>query len=462
MAEMESIQRTEVAAPQVDYAFWDVPGAEFKIIYSLPLFHEIDFAVNEGYRKIPHGGIEVGGVLFGRMDSESVRLESFRPIHCEHASGPSLQLSEKDLARLAQQLSDAASDAELRSLQPVGWFLAHTRSPLELTETEAKQFERFFPGPHKVTVLVKPERFQPTRFGFLVRGLNGEMPREATPNAVILPLPGRAKKAGQFVPSIPAPASPVGAGRRMVIPAAPEAESASGDGVLPDREEEAGLNIETVPAETQDSDAVGALEDLRSPDEKARARRMARERARVMEEAFPPGAAVPPPAPTPPSAVTPPSPVSPPIAETGTPWSGGGYMPASDPQRSYALDEYSRVAPRGSLLTGKSSVVLALAALLGCLAGYIAYLQLPAQVIPLDVQTVNHTIIVSWPANETKNAVYATIRLNDGAPVPLSAEERLSGQISLAAEKDFKVELTARNWIRDCRGIVRYVKPANH
>ena len=34
------------------------------------LFHEIDFVVNEGYRKIPHGGIEEGGLLFGAIDEE--------------------------------------------------------------------------------------------------------------------------------------------------------------------------------------------------------------------------------------------------------------------------------------------------------------------------------------------------------------------------------------------------------
>ena len=47
-----------------EYAYWKVPDSETVVTYSLPLFHEIDFAVNEGYRKIPHGGIEEGGLLF--------------------------------------------------------------------------------------------------------------------------------------------------------------------------------------------------------------------------------------------------------------------------------------------------------------------------------------------------------------------------------------------------------------
>src|SRR5437588_11578638 len=110
------------------YATWTRPETQVAVTYSLPLFHEIDFVVNEGYRRIPHGGIEVGGLLFGRVENNSVRLEAFRSIECEHASGPSFVLSDRDLALLKQQLAKAASDPELQGLQVAGWFIAHTRS----------------------------------------------------------------------------------------------------------------------------------------------------------------------------------------------------------------------------------------------------------------------------------------------------------------------------------------------
>jgi hypothetical protein len=120
-----------------EYAFWAIPGAAATVTYSLPLFHEIDFAVNEGYRKIPHGGIEEGGLLFGVIDEKGVRVEAFRPIACEHASGPSFLLSDRDLEVLHSQIENAASDPELVGLHVVGLFLAHTRSPLTLTDREA-------------------------------------------------------------------------------------------------------------------------------------------------------------------------------------------------------------------------------------------------------------------------------------------------------------------------------------
>ena len=101
------------------FAFWDIPGSSRKVIYSLPVFHEIDFAVNEGYRKIPHGGIEVAGLLFGSITSDAVRIEAFRPIECEHASGPSLNFSERDLTALAHQLKYAEADPELKKFTTV-------------------------------------------------------------------------------------------------------------------------------------------------------------------------------------------------------------------------------------------------------------------------------------------------------------------------------------------------------
>ncbi len=192
--------------PDTDYAYWNVPETSFIVTYSLGLFHEIDFQVNEGYRRIPHGGVETGGVLFGRIDENSARIEAFRTIECEHASGPSFVLSERDIEAVHDQLAAAKTDPELAGLETVGWFIAHTRSPLRMHDREAALFDRLFPGAGQVTVLAKPERFQPTRFCFLVRAADGTVPREGAQQAIILPLPGRATRAGAGpVPSIPAP-----------------------------------------------------------------------------------------------------------------------------------------------------------------------------------------------------------------------------------------------------------------
>jgi hypothetical protein len=106
-------------------------------------------------------------------------------------------------------------------------------------------------------------------------------------------------------------------------------------------------------------------------------------------------------------------------------------------------------------------LVLPLAALLGCAVGYWGYLQLPSPIIPLKARGLSRSVLVSWPPEDTRDAVYAAIRVNDATPMLLSSEEKMAGQVELSASPDIKVELIARNWMRDSRGIVRFVKAEN-
>ena len=68
---------------------------------------------------------------------------------------------------------------------------------------------------------MKPERFQPTLFGFLVRGADGKMPRDASQDAVILPLPGRAGRSMPGTAAGPQPSLTAPKGSRSVAPRPP-------------------------------------------------------------------------------------------------------------------------------------------------------------------------------------------------------------------------------------------------
>ena len=160
--------------PEVSFAFWIDPVTAVKISYSLPLFNEIDFEVNEGYRRIPHGGVEVGGLLYGRIGPKLTDRRGVSvPSVVSMLPGPPFSSPKSDLANLQEAILTAPNDQELQGLEPVGWFIAHTRGPLRMTDREAELFRRFFPEPKRVTVLVKPERFKPTRFAFLIRSTAG-------------------------------------------------------------------------------------------------------------------------------------------------------------------------------------------------------------------------------------------------------------------------------------------------
>jgi hypothetical protein len=104
-------------------------------------------------------------------------------------------------------------------------------------------------------------------------------------------------------------------------------------------------------------------------------------------------------------------------------------------------------------------LILVLAAMLGCIAGYWAYLQLPPAVIGLSAHVDAAGLVVSWPADQTRGAVYAAVRVNDGTQQPLSPEDCSAGSVRLKTPvgSNVKVELVVQHWMRDSRGILRYI-----
>jgi len=152
---------------------WNAPGHCFRIEYSLAVLEEIRAAAVEGYHCVPHGGVETGGILFGTHAENLVRIVAWRPIECAYASGPSFLLSGKEEAALAESLQSWRDDAELARLEPVGWYRAHTRSEILLSDVDLAFFDKFFPQPWQVGLIVRPASFAPTRAGFFFREADG-------------------------------------------------------------------------------------------------------------------------------------------------------------------------------------------------------------------------------------------------------------------------------------------------
>ena len=173
---------------QISYAIWNPPSAEFPIRYSLALFREIDFFAGDGYRRIPHGGLEVGAVLYGQGEPAGLTIRAYQPIECQHSFGPSFTLSAFDLEQLGKQIARPFITEAGEELEVVGWLISNCRSDLVLTEQEGRIFDEHFPGPRQVTLLVKPEKLKPTRYGFLARPRRGGLLDKACRDPFILPL----------------------------------------------------------------------------------------------------------------------------------------------------------------------------------------------------------------------------------------------------------------------------------
>jgi len=110
------------------FGTWSVAASPVKIEYSLVVLEEIRHEVAEGFQKLSRGGIEVGGLMYGVREGETVRIMAIRPAACEHSSGPSFRLSERDRAALREQIRLDREDPRLEGLVCVGWYVSHTRT----------------------------------------------------------------------------------------------------------------------------------------------------------------------------------------------------------------------------------------------------------------------------------------------------------------------------------------------
>jgi hypothetical protein len=206
--------RNEVmaAASDVTYGTWKDSDSPYQIQYALPVFREIEFYVGEGFRRISYGGIEHGGLLFGRRADSIIYLEAFRPIECEHASGPSFSLTEKDRTVLKQQLASYEEQPELSGLVPAGLFISHSRRDLRVGDDELNLLHEFFGEPWQSLVIVKPEKFKPAQFAFVLRSGSASNGTNLAESAFVLPSPPRAERKSRRPPpsveDVPEPSDP--------------------------------------------------------------------------------------------------------------------------------------------------------------------------------------------------------------------------------------------------------------
>ena len=160
-----------VSRADIEFGSWTPDGGTPRIEYALAVMEEICANAVEGLYRFRHGGVEVGGVLFGEADGEVVRILAFRPLDCEHAFGPRFVLSERDRANLKNLLHPGQSDADRPEIsRPVGWYHSHTRSGIELSPRDVEIYDSYFPLRWQVALVIRPENYGVGRAGFFVRG----------------------------------------------------------------------------------------------------------------------------------------------------------------------------------------------------------------------------------------------------------------------------------------------------
>jgi proteasome lid subunit RPN8/RPN11 len=189
-----------------DFGIWQVESQTPRIEYSLAVMEELRVYAEEGFQKIPHGGIEVGALLLGKRDGENIKISEWRPMACEHARGPGFTLSDADREALRESVASLSKTPELRDLTVVGWFHTHTRSKIFLSSEDLTVHESFFTEPWQIALVMKPQKDQPALAGFFVRDATGNLSGESSalefsvrPDVAQTLKPKRPSAGGSFV-----------------------------------------------------------------------------------------------------------------------------------------------------------------------------------------------------------------------------------------------------------------------
>jgi len=207
--------------------------------YSPRTLDDIRLAVVDAFFSLPRGGAEIGGILLGCFCDGRLRILDYRPLDCEHAVGPSFTLSERDHARLAELLAEAAKGAPER--QPAGWYHSHTRSDIFLSEADREIHLRYFPEPWQTALVLRPHAFLPARAAFFFRGADGSMGEAASGEFVLEALPVQpAPRAGSAAAGrIPLPPADISSGAPAItlspldVSVVPERQSEAPDASPP-------------------------------------------------------------------------------------------------------------------------------------------------------------------------------------------------------------------------------------
>ncbi len=147
-------QETQTADPVLpDYWSWEASGAPANIRVNLDVVDALSADVIQGFNALPRRGVEVGGMLVGRRDADTVYIERFESVPCEYRFGPSYILSDQDKREFEARRAAIERDGQDSIL---GFYRSHTRRDLQLEPSDLEVIQRWFDDPASLFLVVKP------------------------------------------------------------------------------------------------------------------------------------------------------------------------------------------------------------------------------------------------------------------------------------------------------------------
>lgn len=128
--------------PQRSHFVWAQGSRNFAIRIPPEVIGSLGTESLVAFKRVPRRGLETGGILLGRAESQgnttTFFIEGFAPIESEHRFGPSYVLSDSDFAHLQAELIRNGTAS-------IGIYRSQTRSEqLEIQDADVGLFEKCF------------------------------------------------------------------------------------------------------------------------------------------------------------------------------------------------------------------------------------------------------------------------------------------------------------------------------
>jgi general secretion pathway protein A len=124
-----------------EWTEWPVEGWPEIVRYGRAVLGQIADQMTAGFRVSSWGGVEVGGVLLGTREGSSFSITDYRPVDCEHAHGPSYELTDRDRESMQKVVELARSEG----LEAVGWYKSVSNRELAISEADEAVWAALFP-----------------------------------------------------------------------------------------------------------------------------------------------------------------------------------------------------------------------------------------------------------------------------------------------------------------------------
>ena len=158
---------------EAGYFDWDPAGSPVSIHMHLDAVDGIARDVAEGFKSLPQRGLEVGGLLLGRVeagDRPTVWIDRYQRIPCDYKFGPQFLLDDAGKAGLETAAAGILAGGELAV---VGLYRSHSRAGFQLEEPDFELIRRYFSDPSDLILLIKPENASDISARFYAHGRDG-------------------------------------------------------------------------------------------------------------------------------------------------------------------------------------------------------------------------------------------------------------------------------------------------